>query len=102
MAITYINTNQVDSISKDIINLTNDLNKEFNDLFRRFSDVPTVTREWVGKQANIYFSKIASEKQQYIDFTNKIKDIGYKLSTDIYEIQTCINKNNNEESKKGN
>ena len=102
MAISYVNTVELESISKEILSLANDLNTEFNNLFMRFSEVPTVSKEWVGKQANFYFRKVASEKKQYIDFTNKLKDIGYKLSTDLYEIQTCINKNNSEESQKGN
>lgn len=102
MAISYINTVKVENISKDILSLANDLNTEINNLFNRFSEVPTVTREWVGQQAQTYFRIVASEKKQYTNFVNDLRDIGHKLSTDVYEIQTCINKNINEETKKGN
>ena len=64
-----------------MISLVNDLNTEINNLFNRFSEVPSVTKEWVGQQAQFYFR------------------IGYKLSTDVFEMNTCINKNINEESK---
>ena len=101
MAISYINTTEVNNISKELISLANELNTEFNNLFTRFSEVPTVTKEWVGKQSVFYFKRVASDKKQYINFSNKLRDIGYKLSTDLYEIQTCINKNNKEESKTG-
>ncbi len=100
IAITYINTQEVANISKDIISLTDDLNREFTNLFTRFSGVPTITKEWVGNQASIYFDKVASDKQQYINFCNQIRNIGYKLTNNLYEVQNCINKNNTEEWKK--
>lgn len=102
MNISYVNTNEVESISKELISLANDFNNEINNLFNRFSEVPTVTQEWVGDKAQFYFKKVANDKQQYNNFASKLKDIGYKLSTDMYEIKTCINKNYNEESQKEN
>ncbi len=101
MAISYINTTEVEDISKDLISLVNELNTEINNLFTRFSEVPSITREWVGNQAQFYFQKVASDKAQYTDFIGKLRDIGYKLSTDVYEVQMCINKNNNIETQKG-
>ncbi len=100
MAISYINTYEVESIAKEIISLANDFNAEINNLFTRFSFVPGVTREWVGTQSQFYFRRIANDKKQYIDFANTLKNIGYKLSQDVYEVRTCIKKNIINESQK--
>lgn len=102
IAISYINTVEVENISKEIISLANDLNIEINHLFNRFLEVPSITKEWVGQKAQLYFRIVSSDKKQYIDFINNLKDIGYKLSTDVYEIQNCMNKNIKEEFQKGN
>lgn len=98
MAISYVNTIEVENIQKELILLANEFNDEINKLFLRFSEVPTITKEWVGNQAVYYFRKAASDKQQYNDFANKLKDIGYKLSMDMYEVKSCLNKSLNEES----
>lgn len=94
MAISYINTTEVESISKEIISLSNELTIEFNNLFNRLSGVPDITKEWVGKQAMFYFNKVALEKKDYINFVNSLREIGIKLSKDVCQVQTCINTNN--------
>ena len=98
MAISYVNTTEVENISKDLISLANEFASEINSLFNRLSEVPIVTGEWVGNQAQFYFNKISTDKNQYIDFANKIKEIGYKLNKDMNEIELCITKTNNNES----
>ena len=100
MAISYMNTDEVENISKEIISLANEMDSEIINLFTRFSEVPSVTKEWVGSQSEVYFDKIALDKKQYIDFANTLKDIGYKLSSDAYELKVCMNKNINTESRK--
>lgn len=102
MAISYVNTTEAENIAKDIISLATDFNTEINNLFLRFSEVPSVTKEWVGNQAIVYFNKIAQDKKQYNDFANNLKDIGYKLNKDLYDINMKIKNNINEESQKGN
>ena len=98
MAISYINTNEVDNIAKEINSLVDDLNNEINNLFTRFSEVPTITQGWVGEKSFFYFNKDAENKKQYIEFINKLRDISYKLNRDSYEIQTCIKKSTSGES----
>ena len=99
MAISYINTGEVEEVANNIISLAMDFNTEINNLFSRLSDVPSITREWVGTQSKFYFKKIASDKKQYNDFADNLRHIGYKLSKDIYEIQTCMNNNYREEAR---
>lgn len=97
MAISYMNTTEVESIANDVISLANDFNTEINNLFKRFSDVPYVTREWVGNQAEFYFNRVSNDKKQYIDFANSLKSVGNKLNSDAYETKNCINKNYEQE-----
>lgn len=101
MAISYANTTEIETISKDIISLANDLNNEINSLFSRLSNVPYGTKEWSGNQALKYFNIIASDKKQYNELASNLKDIGYKLRDNANEIRNCINKNKNNESQKG-
>ncbi len=101
MAISYINTAEVEDIAKEVISLANEFNTEINNLFNRFSEVPNISKEWVGSQSSFYFKRAANDKKIYNDFANKLKDIGYKLYTDIYEVQICMKKNITEESQKG-
>ncbi len=98
MAISYINTTEIDNIAKEISSLSSDFNDEINNLFQRFEDVPTITQEWFGNQASFYFNKIALDKKEYINFANKLSDISNKLYSDTSEINSCLKKNINEES----
>ena len=97
-----MNTIEIENIAKEIISLANELNNEFNNLFNRFHEVPNITREWVGQQAQFYFDRVALDKKQYVDFANDLKNIGYKLNTDITETESCIKRNLNEEAERGN
>lgn len=80
MSISYVNTTELEEISKEIISLSDDLYEEFNKLFTRFSEVPTVTKEWTGKQSKYYFGVVAKDKQDYLKFSAKLKNIGYKIN----------------------
>ena len=98
MAISYINTIEVDSIAKDINTLANEFNNEINNLFQRFAEVPTSTGEWFGGQASFYFNRVAKDKKQYVEFANKLRDVSNKLYSDIAEVNSCLKKNINGES----
>ena len=92
MAISYVNTDKIMEISKKIKSLTLDLDKEIDDLFTRFAEVPTVTGEWVGQTSEYYFKTIAKDKMKYKDFISEINDVADRLDKDCVEIQSCIKK----------
>ena len=98
MAISYINTSEVDSIAKEINTLADEFNEEINKLYQRLLAVPTNSKEWFGKQSNYYFGRISKDKQQYIDFGNKIREISNKLYSDANEVNICLKNNINGES----
>ena len=100
MAITHMDTTEVGNIANDIRTLVDEYNDTIDRLFKRMENVPEVTREWVGTQANVYFERVAAEKQQYINLSDQLKEIASKLDSDSFAMQNCITKNNNEESRR--
>lgn len=92
--ITKIDTDEVERISKDLTSAINDLESEINTLFTRFSNVPNVTKEWIGGQADFYFSRVALDKRQYLILINKLRSIAQELNSEASSAQTCIKANN--------
>lgn len=76
MARIDIDTVLLNERGKKIINLTNDLNDEFNRLFKRIEDVPSVTKEWIG-DSSVRFVNIAKfEKNKYYKFKDDLSLYG--------------------------
>lgn len=96
MSISYINTNEVQNIADEVVKLSTDLETEFNNLFRRLSNVPDVTKEWVGNQSEYYFSSISRDKDLFINFSNKIKNVGNELNKDVEKVNSSIIFNNSD------
>ncbi|GEM_PF-1549175 len=93
-AISYAETSEIESISDELLVLANDINLEFNSLFERLAEVPRGTQEWIGGQADIYFRIIATERAQYIDLTNVIRNISKELKIESTELDNAIDRNN--------
>lgn len=93
--ISYIDTNEVENIAKELSTLANDLEAEFNSLFDRFANVPTSTKEWTGTQAKYYFSKVAEEKPQYSQLVEQVRRISRELATEAADAQSSVSANNN-------
>ena len=51
MAISYVNTNELDTIGAEIISLAGELETELYSLYNRLGNVPMTTKEWVGDKA---------------------------------------------------
>ena len=100
MAISYMNTDEVQNIVKDINYLTDELNREFNSLFLRFSEVPTVTKEWIGGQSEFYFNAVAKDKKKYLNFVKALKSVSKNLNNAVENMQDTINKNIKQEKDK--
>ncbi len=98
MAIAYVNTNELDTIGAEIISLAGDLETEMFSLYNRLGNVPTTTREWVGDKAEFYFRRVCEDKQKYLDFVTKIKEIGDMIRSNSMFIQSAIKDNINNEA----
>lgn len=101
MAITYVNTTEIESIASDLISLSNEYIDEINKLFVRLSEVPSETKEWTGTQANKYYNVISSDKQSFLEVGNKMRYIGNKIKSDSMAITNCMNKCFIDEGKRG-
>lgn len=100
MAISYVNTNEVEDANKDFKNLVNQFNEQINDLYKRLSEVPTISREWFGNQANYYFRVVNQDKRQYNNFVNKLNLFSLRVDRDLEKIENVIKNNTAEESRK--
>ena len=92
--ISYINTNKVAAIANDLSKAANDLEIEFNMLLKRLSHVPDGTREWVGGQAERYFSIIIAEKPQYTAMITQLRALSNELKNEANVAETQIKLNN--------
>ena len=81
MAITYVDTDELSSLVTDINALVQEYNREINRLFTKFSNVPTVTKEWVGDSAEYYFSNIMLDKSDFLNFGNQLYEYTKYLNT---------------------
>ena len=95
MAIKRVDTNTMRDIAADITNIVNEYEKQITNLYRRLAEVPNVTKEWTGNQANVYFRKILLDKEKYINFGENIRTYGAKIKNDAdlldNAIKTCSN-----------
>lgn len=89
-AIEYAETKQIKDIANSIISLANDYNSEINKLFNMFAAVPYDTKEWVGNQSDKFFDLVALEKDDYINFGNRLREYGEKLNNDVDEIENTV------------
>lgn len=101
MAITYANTEEIETIANELISLSNEYSTEINNLFKRIAAVPTDTKEWTGTQSKKYCSIISKDKVQFLEVANQLKYISNKIKADVLEINNCINDCNNNEARKG-
>ena len=82
MAVSYIDTQSVKEISLNIIGCANEYEILINKLFKRFSEVPFTTMEWTGGRAEEFFNYVAIDKNEFINFGKKIRNLGKKISND--------------------
>lgn len=92
--ITRIDTDEVERISRDLTAAINDLEAEVNTLYTRFSNVPDVTKEWIGGQADFYFSRVALDRRQYLILIDRLRNIAQELNTEASSARTYIKANN--------
>ncbi len=89
-AIEYAETKRIKNIADSIITLANDYNSEINKLFNMFAAVPYDTKEWVGNQSDKFFDLVALEKDDFINFGDRIREYGEKLNKDVEDIESTI------------
>ncbi|NLC48224.1 MAG: hypothetical protein GX758_02570 [Tenericutes bacterium] len=99
MDFQYADTDKMDDIARDIISLANDYDLQITKLFKRFSNVPYETKEWVGDSSIFYFKTIALDKNEFVKFSELIKGFAYTILNNSDKIKETINLNVQDESK---
>lgn len=97
--ITKIDTREIEQIAKDLKQLADDYNSLITSFFKRMNEVTTITKEWVGNQANFYFDKVFQDKMMYIEYGNMLRNIPTKLDNDLISISTHITKSTKREEE---
>ena len=90
MAISYINTDEVENIANNISTQVNLYNKKIDSLFKRFSEVPTITGEWIGTQSNKYFNAIEGQKKDIVKFGKDLQALVDRLNSDVADVRATV------------
>lgn len=93
MAKIDFDTLKIKEIGNDIIELSGELNNALESLYSRMENMPTKTKEWIGKSANDYVKILKKEKERYMDFKDTICDYGEYL-VDLSTRIDIVNKKN--------
>ena len=97
--ITKFDTKEVEQVARDLKQLADDYTALITAFFKRMGEVTTITKEWVGNQADFYFNKVFQDKSMYIDFGIMLKNIPIKLDNDLNDISTYITKSTKREEE---
>lgn len=98
MAITYIDTERLKDINLEISNLIKNYYNEINSMFNKFSNVPYLTREWVGQSSEKYFGQVMLEKQDYLEFGRMLEEYNKAILDTAIKADNCISNCKNIES----
>ena len=90
MASLDVDTVKMRECGQEIIDITRNLNEQFNGLFSRISNIPLNTHEWVGESANEFVKLSKIDKAQYINFNNELYKLGKMLIDYSYYIENDI------------
>lgn len=90
--IKYADTDEIKQLASDIKNLANEYEREIMELFRRFNNVPNVTKEWIGGQSGKFFDIVSFDKEDFDNVGETIKSYADKLVSDSDFIESRINK----------
>ena len=92
--ISYADTAKMEGISRDLLTAANDLEGDFKSLYKRFSNVPNGTQEWIGGKANFYFSRIANDKKYYDKLIRELKSLSAEIAREANNIEIQVKNNN--------
>lgn len=76
-----VDTQKIKQSGNEIIELSFELIEIINSFYGRINNIPTKTREWVGKESEYYSQLCQNEKIEYIKFFNSIRQLGESLVT---------------------
>lgn len=92
--ISRINTEELREIAATYNLAVRDFECEIRDLFKRMENVPRGTKEWIGTQADFYFSQVALDIPKFKSFIEDLRQFGNLLEETAAKADATINANN--------
>lgn len=99
MKVTYVDTTRMREIGDRINKIALDYEKQINIFFKRMTAVPTETKEWTGDVAIRHARLVALEKNDYLEFSKRIRAYAKKILDDADAYDARIKSNQAEEAK---
>lgn len=84
-------TKKLKEAGTNIVDLSFELLDVINSFYDRIGNIPTKTREWVGKESLSYTKLCISEKDEYVKFINSLKLVGENLILFSNDFENRIN-----------
>lgn len=85
-------------IAREISSFATQYQNIITDLFTRFSEMPNITREWIGQRAEQYVSYVMLDKQGLLKVGDQIKDFSDAIIEDANVLDACSSKARKEET----
>ena len=101
MAISYVDSSEIKDIYNEYMSITSELNKENNNFFGRLIKIPIETKEWIGKNSVIYFTEVAFDKKQYVNFVKDLRSVGAMMKDNVESLNDCLTETFKNEKEKG-
>lgn len=93
------NTDEMRRIASEINSLAVQYQKTISDLYTKFSEMPTVTKEWIGNKAQEYVSYVMLDKPDMLSVGDKIKSFANAITDDANLLDSNISKIRKDEAK---
>ena len=87
----HINTNEIEHVGYEIANIANEYEVLIAKLFKRISDMPYVTKEWIGNEAQKYVDLVLMSREEFVEFGNELKAFGNEISDSAYKLDSLMN-----------
>ena len=85
--IPYANTNEMKEVADDIKALAIQLGETFDALYKRLSEVPEGTQEWIGGKANYYFATICSDKDKHKTICTELETLANEIESEALTLE---------------
>ncbi len=79
MAEIKVDTVKMRECGNDIMQISNEIGSELDNLFERLTNMPTKTFEWTGSAAQAFATRAKYEKIQYVELKNSLYQYGKYL-----------------------
>lgn len=82
------NTDEMKNIASEINSLAVEYQTLITNLYNKFANMPTVTREWTGNKASEYVKYVMLDKSDLISIGSRIKDFSKIIINDANLIES--------------